>query len=650
MRFLVRRIYRAFPELDRYSDEQCLRFVRATKRRFWTKWGHRGVIGVAALVAMCAAGLGCVCVTGWLEDYQNAVRRDLPWLQLSAVLACAPLLAVVPVVAFITRDLLLRRRVRYVLRTRSACPGCGYRLIGLSVSGGNTITCPECGMVCAVDPSLSELALDESGLEQLHHTIIAPARRFWTARRRRVALWATVLIIGPTAMLAGGYELWLRRQASVAGRERPGMAGLVAFAESSWPGDGPNGWNYLEAAIKAKGAADARVWSTATRWTSDGRMIYPDYSLVYSRGVNGPQDELERESRALAVRMLGEYRDEGVAEHLKLGAASVRAWRPTLDNGQPSAFATFPDAGQVRELGMINAGRMVLAAKAGDVREFLEALEQNLALSRIMQHQPFLVDTLTGYKIDRITFRPVQLLLSTRPDAETLGSLADIMRRQEAHVKRDHFLEGYRLMALDHVGWYFSDPSRVRFGKYSQGFKAQLGGMGSGVRLGTYVENRDAINAVFAGAKKDVDVVPGQRVGLWRFSVTDLFWVRNLTGGLDQILMIQDGHELDLRGLRLLVALERCRAERGDYPAALTELVPAFIDELPLDVWSGNPFHYVRVDPKNDRLGRSFLLYSVGADGVDDGGHEQPMDVLDSWRTKPGLDFVVNRWDDVYDP
>lgn len=65
---------------------------------------------------------------------------------------------------------------------------------------------------------------------------------------------------------------------------------------------------------------------------------------------------------------------------------------------------------------------------------------------------------------------------------------------------------------------------------------------------------------------------------------------------------------------RVVCALERCRIARGQYPASLTELVPQFIDQLPVDVINGKPLTY---RPTTD--GR-FVLYSVGWNETDDGG------------------------------
>ncbi len=69
---------------------------------------------------------------------------------------------------------------------------------------------------------------------------------------------------------------------------------------------------------------------------------------------------------------------------------------------------------------------------------------------------------------------------------------------------------------------------------------------------------------------------------------------------------------------RLACALERHRLLHGAYPETLDTLTPHFLPSLPLDPWSGAPYHYHRTEAG------SFLLYSVGENRVDDGGHIDP--------------------------
>lgn len=66
------------------------------------------------------------------------------------------------------------------------------------------------------------------------------------------------------------------------------------------------------------------------------------------------------------------------------------------------------------------------------------------------------------------------------------------------------------------------------------------------------------------------------------------------------------------------VALERYRLRHGEWPTNLAALAPEFLKQVPWDWMSGEPLRYRR---NNDG---SYLLYSVGLDGRDDGGDATP--------------------------
>jgi hypothetical protein len=74
-------------------------------------------------------------------------------------------------------------------------------------------------------------------------------------------------------------------------------------------------------------------------------------------------------------------------------------------------------------------------------------------------------------------------------------------------------------------------------------------------------------------------------------------------------------------------ALAAYRAEHGAYPDSLTTLPPKYTSRLPSDPYLDQPLYY-------RRRGTGFLVYSVGANGIDEGGrtfNSQP----------PGDDLVL---------
>lgn len=82
---------------------------------------------------------------------------------------------------------------------------------------------------------------------------------------------------------------------------------------------------------------------------------------------------------------------------------------------------------------------------------------------------------------------------------------------------------------------------------------------------------------------------------------------------------------------RVMLALESYRTDLGQYPDTLDALVPQFIDQLPPDPHRATEsFVYRVVDPQATDPAAAYVLYSIGADRVDDGGR-WPED----WRANP---------------
>lgn len=87
----------------------------------------------------------------------------------------------------------------------------------------------------------------------------------------------------------------------------------------------------------------------------------------------------------------------------------------------------------------------------------------------------------------------------------------------------------------------------------------------------------------------------------------------------------------DMEGATTLLALREFRLANGEFPETLRELVPRFLPRLPIDYGDRGILRYERRDG-------GFILYSVGWDGVDDGGR---FDTLSSdGRLTPDIVFA----------
>jgi hypothetical protein len=78
--------------------------------------------------------------------------------------------------------------------------------------------------------------------------------------------------------------------------------------------------------------------------------------------------------------------------------------------------------------------------------------------------------------------------------------------------------------------------------------------------------------------------------------------------------------------VRTAIALERYRLKHHAYPTSLRDLLPVLLQQVPIDCMDGRDLRY-RLNPDG-----TYLLYSVGEDGVDNGGDATPVE-----GRKPGF-------------
>ncbi|MDR0520346.1 MAG: hypothetical protein LBH00_00680 [Planctomycetaceae bacterium] len=82
--------------------------------------------------------------------------------------------------------------------------------------------------------------------------------------------------------------------------------------------------------------------------------------------------------------------------------------------------------------------------------------------------------------------------------------------------------------------------------------------------------------------------------------------------------IVRSGTRLDL--MRTAVALERYKTDSGKYPDNLDALVPQYLDEVPPDGFTGRKTITYKPAAGDKSAADKFILYSFGANGVDDNG------------------------------
>jgi hypothetical protein len=119
------------------------------------------------------------------------------------------------------------------------------------------------------------------------------------------------------------------------------------------------------------------------------------------------------------------------------------------------------------------------------------------------------------------------------------------------------------------------------------------------------------------------------RKGLYPFSGM-------LLPSLSKVILKEAALQADVRLAATALAVERFRRAQGRLPGGLEELAPQFPDAVPADPFDGAPLRY-------RRLARGYVIYSIDADGRDDGGREPPERKESGDKTSYDQTFTVER-------
>ena len=668
MRFLTRRIWRAFPELDRFDDARCARFVRAAHRTplaLLLTWflaslagALAGLVAIITPIALRRADDG----NRYLPTLDNVLEHVLleswwfwwGWL-LAAMLA-----------AFLTRDLLLRLRIRSLLRTRAICVQCHYSLLGLAVPPSLIVVCPECATPTHVDPALGELTITPDGSQRFDPRNLIPPPSIFTPARARVIkrLAIAVFVVLPVILgvSLGAYELQLRAQARRAASERITSAQLTALIDAAQPSPMPaeTGAFFIIARdaeferLAADTALDKQhpfevVDNVQIRWPDIAPIYFP-----YDKGYQpSPSDLASARRGRWQFDIYQQSRLPAFLDALTTAHDTRREY--AIPPSEPAMMILLPELGTYRHLARYNAARMKLARDARDSREWLRAFESTLALARGCTAQPFAIHALVAASVDAVAFAQLRdLLIQRPPDMITL----DFLERVQAAIDRQQptttpqWLQGDRAQTLDTIAWVFETPDNIRFGRTSRTLDNFLSfthnPVKPGERIGSYAENRAAVNAHFDRLTTLFALRPHDRIRQKFTYQGDLIIIARITGDNRrhlQLLSLAQGERI---AITTMLALERHRLSQGDYPQRLADLVPNLLPAPPEDLWSSPPreLGYTRIDRTADRFGRAYFLYSVAGDAIDNQGLEKSNDShLLSSPTHPDnpADFIWNR-------
>ncbi|MGQ0629331.1 MAG: hypothetical protein ACT4PL_14675 [Phycisphaerales bacterium] len=503
-------------------------------------------------------------------------------------------------------------------------------------------------------------------------TAPAPRRRGRVARafspwyRPRNILLAFIGI--PVLLLTFAVAVVWSQPVGLPGKYTAEIERLVAERQ---PTEGTEGWPLL---IKALDNLDAIENAVLTRTVGPDSMI-PKTNDLYAQ-INEGLREADADAAAAQVerlaetrRFINDLRAAGAFLAFDQAAAAVRFDRPA-PTGQAITMP-LPDVGRSRKTARLCGARIALGFQSGDYAEIESATEHAMMLSRATAAQFTLIDHLVGLAIFGLAENRLREGLIAHPPKGEAGlrfidNLQPILERGGALPPPSHAIAGERLCILDTIEWMHTDDGAgdgvlvVSFidalssggGNANLSYFAERFGAIAGLAFDSKATTTALVNDLFAEYAALAAVPRPERVGLDELDsrARKFTWRQLLLAvlfpALDKCIRSNDIHHMNRLALRTMLALERYRCRTNAYPESLQQLVPEDLASIEPERVSSLPLVYRRIDPATDPHGRGYTLYSVGADGTDNGGTFPPekdrIDVLDGAKPMTGFDYEVN--------
>ena len=420
-----------------------------------------------------------------------------------------------------------------------------------------------------------------------------------------------------------------------------------------------------ELSLSVQGPGDNQ-WATYQdvlsflRDLENGAGSYEEYTHIAdpSGAASRAQwEELQSRGRAL----IESHRANGLFEATSRLPTARPASRPPEGQMWSSGPSQLSDA---RRLSRVLVARMHMSAEQNEWNDYVKAVEEGLAIARILAAQGALLDYLTGIAVEAFVLGEMRADVAEGliEDEAALDALLLAMERQRK-PSGTCVMEGARLMALDVVQRIYTDDGKGN----GRLIVSRLPELGLRTPLPSCVAGYSIVNVASAlfpdrsQITKEVNrlcdaLVADMSVPAYERSeapdaeallaaMPDVSLLSQLLWSASRVPTLSDRFSTMEAGTRLLLRLERYKLREQAPVKSLARLPIEDPDAQIVDPMTGQPFGYV-LAPESPA---GYVLFAAGADGQLDGGvmadQGNERAFLDDQR---GVDFIFNTLPDVY--
>ncbi len=308
--------------------------------------------------------------------------------------------------------------------------------------------------------------------------------------------------------------------------------------------------------------------------------------------------------------------------------------------------AMLPHLAKLKSIQQWTELRVRTRLDAGDIDGAFEDAKTAVRLAEMVREEPLIISQLVRIALNSIAARTIDHgILSHQWTESQLREFQEIFNRITLIGEMGTAFEGERAIAISTVDKWISDPQKgAEVLPDSEAFpmrplieKHRIPGVNGFIRynqvsLATYyslliryakeVETKGSATGYLAEVAAMTEATDGALKSMTKRQDPRTLLTRMLAPAVSKALVKSVRAEQRVRLTSVACALERFRIKHGGYPSSLSELVPEYVASEPLDLMDRKPLRYRK------EVNGTFTLWSVGINGVDDGGilHTQKKD------------------------
>lgn len=389
---------------------------------------------------------------------------------------------------------------------------------------------------------------------------------------------------------------------------------------------------------------------------ADADNGYVDISLIDEAEFKTVSDGCSRskfEKITLGTELDVEYAQEVLSDKQEaLSSLDGLVSKPSFKFPESEDPFSMPSFSKIIDLNKLNIMASILHAKSGEFDKAISVAEKSIIFSQRIKNleNQKLISYLISLRMESDALNWVHtLVLEYDLDNEQLGKISRLFEQIKGY-KSDSFSEviwGEFRYSYDLSNHMFDSIVSMRFDAYEfdenfwnfsltdyfseRTYKEDLFGLTNALIPSYYTHPNETANMVLDNYKsfaelsaeycKDINIKNVNIKG--RKARWDISWLDIVSPNSAGEIWGQSGFHFSnhfktncrshayAEGVKTVVALKRFEADKGYLPENLQQLVPEYLNTLPIDPFDGNPLRYSKKD---------LWVYSVGVNYLDDGG------------------------------